>query len=101
MEVLTVAEAFEHVVDGGRLALESDEVDVAVVTLGKLEVDGVVMHGEAAGEAKDDAALVPRVDDAPRLGHHLLVACEGRVERGVVQARGRLGFHVHQILPRS
>ena len=42
-------------------------------------------HGEAAGEPKDDAALVAGVDDGVRLGHEALVAAERGVERGVAQ----------------
>ena len=53
--VLHVPEVAEHVADGDHLPLEADEVDVAVLALGELEVDGVVAHGEPAGEPKDDA----------------------------------------------
>ena len=80
MPVLHVAEVAEDLADGHHLPLESDEVDVAVLALRELEVDGVVAHGEASGESQDHAARVAEVDDRARLDHEVAVQAESGVE---------------------
>ena len=94
--VLRVAEAAEDIAGGHHLALEADEVDVAVLALGELEVDGVVAYGKPAGEPEDDAAFVAGVDDGVGLRHEVLVTAAGEVERRVVQAGGGVKVHVRR-----
>ena len=92
--VLDVPEPAEDLADHDHLALEPDQVDVAVLTLRELEVDGVVPHGQPAGEAQDDVSPGAGVDDRVRLRHEALVPSERGVERRVVQAGGGTSVHV-------
>ena len=102
--VLHVAEVAEDLTDLRHLPLQPDEVDVAVLALRELEVDGVVPHGEPAGEAQDHTALVAEVDDRARLGHEVAVQAQGGIERGAAEPGGGGGVHVRILaaaLPRS
>ena len=99
MLVLDVAELAEDLPDGDDLMLEADQVDVAVLALRELQVDGVVPHGQPAGEPEHHAALVARVDDGARLRHEALVTADGGVERRVVQAGGGVCVHASRFYP--
>ena len=91
--VLHVAEVAEDLTDLHDLPLEPDEVDVAVLALRELEVDGVVTYGKSAGEAQDHAARVALVDDRARLDHEVAVQAECGVERRAAEPGG--GGEVH------
>ena len=97
--VLDVAEVAEDLADGDHLTLEADQVDVAVLALRELEIDGVVPHGQPAGEPEHHAALVARIDDGVRLRHEALVTADGGVERRVVQAGGGVRVHAGRFYP--
>ena len=94
MLVLDVAEVAEDLPDGGDLALEADQVDVAVLTLRELQIDGVVPHCQPAGEPEHDAALVARVDDGARLRHEA-ARDGGWWRRAPRRAGGRWAVRVH------
>jgi len=81
----TPREIAEDVADGAGLSLEADEIDVAVLPLGELQVDGVVPDGEAAGEPQDHTGGVAGVDDGVRLLHEVAVEAQRSVEGGAAQ----------------